>query len=153
MYGFTRAALREVVGAIGASVGAATDEAGASKHRRSCLEHAYAAMWAHREDRDPRAASGSYRVFEDELVGVCAHLLRLPLVACGCFARDSPCDGGRPTFNGERFDSRKCRDGTPQARLCRLPLGAHRVKDPQQYDAWWRFLERREAAQEALLDV
>ena len=39
------------------------------------------------------------------------------------------------------------------ARLCRLPLGVHRLKSTREHAAWWRFLAPREAAQEALLDA
>mmetsp|Transcript_29447 Transcript_29447/g.86033 ORF Transcript_29447/g.86033 Transcript_29447/m.86033 type:complete len:141 (+) Transcript_29447:314-736(+) len=134
MYGFTHAALQAMVHIPAGS----------------CLESVFAATRAYWEERSSRA---ELRIFEDELVGMCAHLLRLPLISCSCFARDSPCDGGRPDLNGgQRFDPKKCRDGTPLARLCRLPLGAHRVKTAEQYRAWWRFLELREPAQEELLD-
>ena len=141
MYSFSSAALRDVLG-IPTGGGNAADG--------GCLVRAHAALlqwWAARGLKP-----GAFRVFEDELVGMCAYAHRIPLVSCPCFARDSPCDGGRPTLGHERFEPHKCHDGTPRARLCRLPLGAHRVKDASLYRSWWAFLEAREPGQEELLD-
>ena len=49
----------------------------------SSAERAAAAVKAH---------TGTYEVFEDEAVGLCARLHRVRLIACDCFYDWAPCD-------------------------------------------------------------
>ena len=83
------------------------------------------------------------QLFEDETVGLCMHLRRVPLLTCNCFYDWGPCNIGDPTT---------CRADTNETRLCRLPLSVHKLRELAWYDGWWTFIAGREQAGLKALD-
>lgn len=96
----------------------------------SCLHEAAAAVQRYKASGHRIAHSA-----EDELIGLCMHLHRVPLVQCGCFYQYGPCDVNNWTT---------CRDGTPESRLCRLPLSVHKIRKVGWYRPWFSQLLARE---------
>lgn len=96
----------------------------------SCLHEAAAAVQRYKASGHRIAHSA-----EDELIGLCMHLHRVPLVQCGCFYQYGPCDV---------YNWTTCRDGTPESRLCRLPLSVHKIRKVGWYRPWFSQLLARE---------
>eukprot|EP00966_Prymnesium_polylepis_P247995 5734386-Prymnesium_polylepis.2 len=106
----------------------------AALNRDGCMEVVGNAVQKHRP---------GLQLFEDETVGLCMHLRRVPLVTCACFYDWGPCGIGDPST---------CRADTNESRLCRAPLSVHKLRELSWYDGWWRFLASREQASLDALD-
>lgn len=102
--------------------------------RGRCLEGVAAAVAAYKP---------GLHLFEDEAVGLCMHLRRVPLLTCSCFYDWGPCDIRQPS---------SCRADTNKTQICRLPLSVHKLKQVSWYDGWWSFIDGREQAALAALD-
>ena len=74
-------------------------------------------------------------LFEDEAVGLCMHLHRIPLITCGCIYDWGLCNINVPS---------SCRADSNKSAICRLPISMHKLRQVKWYDGWWRLLSSRE---------
>ena len=72
-------------------------------------------------------------MFEDANLGLCAHLVRAPLIHCGGF---------QMYFNSKK---QSLHDDTPEARLARHPITLHPIKDGKRYWSWHKTMLERDA--------
>lgn len=90
-------------------------------------------------------------LFEDEAVGLCMHLHRIPLTTCACFVFDA--------LWCNISDAAPCAVDSAASEMCRLPLTVHklaafgRVAAEAVYERWWRFVSSREPAALQELDA